>query len=333
MGEITSIFARKVIKQVDKTLDQRALLESVGIDPDSTPDPSLMIKSPDYYDLLERIVCAESKGHTLPVRVGSSMQCNDYGAFGLAWKSAVSLRGSFDRAVRFGRVLTNVTRYEMEKAEGGTMFRLRRDGDRTLGLRISNEASLSSVVSISRQVCSLHFRPRAVFFMHDGPSDISAHEDFFGCPVIFGADKDALDVDDFVMDAPNRLGDDSISRFFQIHLEEQLQRLADDAGLEHRVRIQISRRLSEGVPTLSEVAKQLGMSARTLQRRLSDRGYSFQERVDAARRGLAEQLLTSTDYSLAEVAFLTGFSEQSGFTRAFKRWAGQTPRSFRLEAG
>lgn len=72
------------------------------------------------------------------------------------------------------------------------------------------------------------------------------------------------------------------------------------------------------------------MGGRTLQRRLSERGYSFQTLVDESRRQLAEQLLQQTDYSLAEVAFMTGFSEQSAFTRAFKRWAGQTPRSFRL---
>ena len=72
------------------------------------------------------------------------------------------------------------------------------------------------------------------------------------------------------------------------------------------------------------------ISGRTLQRRLSERGYSFQTLVDESRRQLAEQLLQQTDYSLAEVAFMTGFSEQSAFTRAFKRWAGQTPRSFRL---
>ncbi len=332
MGEITSIFARKVITQVDAPLDQRALLESVGIDPDSEPDPALMVRSAAYYDMLERIVGAEPNGHTLPVRVGRSMQCDDYGAFGLAWKAAVSLRGSFDRAVRFGRVLTSVTRWEIEKTEGGAFFHLRRDGDRTLGLRISNEASLASVVAISRQVCSLPFQPRAVFFVHDGPTDISAHESYFGCPVIFGADRDALRVDDSIMDAPNRLGDESMSRFFQTHLDAQLERLADDAGLERRVRIHISQRLSEGVPTLSEVARQLGMSARTLQRRLSDKGFSYQELVDAARRELAEQLLKSTDYNLAEISFLTGFAEQSGFTRAFKRWAGQTPRSYRLEA-
>jgi AraC-like DNA-binding protein len=67
-----------------------------------------------------------------------------------------------------------------------------------------------------------------------------------------------------------------------------------------------------------------------MQRRLSDAGYSFQALIDASRRELAERLLEETGYPLAEVAFLTGFSDQSAFNRAFKRWAGQTPRSYRL---
>ena len=92
----------------------------------------------------------------------------------------------------------------------------------------------------------------------------------------------------------------------------------------------VAQRLSEGVPTLSHISSQLGMGSRTLQRRLSEGGHSFQSVVDMARRDLAKRLLRETEYSLAEVAFLTGFSEQSGFTRAVKRWSGQTPRSYKL---
>lgn len=96
------------------------------------------------------------------------------------------------------------------------------------------------------------------------------------------------------------------------------------------VRSAVFHVLSEGIPTLSTIATELGIGARTLQRRLSESGHSFQGIVDGVRRQLAQQLLRETDYSLAEIAFLTGFSEQSGFTRAFKRWEGQTPRSYRL---
>ncbi|MEL6876365.1 MAG: helix-turn-helix transcriptional regulator, partial [Pseudomonadota bacterium] len=110
----------------------------------------------------------------------------------------------------------------------------------------------------------------------------------------------------------------------------ELAARADENNLEKRVRMSIAQLLSEGVPALSLVASKLGMSARTLQRRLSGKGQSYQNLVDLARQELAQQLLRDTDYSLAEIAFLTGFAEQSGFTRAFKRWAGQTPRSYRL---
>ena len=94
----------------------------------------------------------------------------------------------------------------------------------------------------------------------------------------------------------------------------------------------VATSLSEGIPALSDIARELGMSGRTLQRRLRERGLSYQTLVDESRRQLAMRLLRQTDFALIEVAFMTGFSGQSAFTRAFKRWAGQTPRSFRIAA-
>ena len=141
-----------------------------------------------------------------------------------------------------------------------------------------------------------------------------------------------MKIETATLDVSNRLGDESIASFFDRHLEQELASLPDEDELEHKVRRAVSEKLSEGVPTLTEIATALGMGARTLQRRLSDKDQSFQGLVDLARRELAQQLLLETDYSLAEIAFLTGFSEQSGFTRAFKRWSGQTPRSYRLAA-
>ena len=107
--------------------------------------------------------------------------------------------------------------------------------------------------------------------------------------------------------------------------------LCSRIDLAGRVRHAVTDTLSEGVPTLSAIASKLGLGPRTLQRRLSASGHSFQGIVDMARKDLAQRLLQETELCLAEIAFLTGFSEQSGFTRAFKRWAGQTPRSYRLK--
>ncbi len=332
MGQITSLFVHKVIRQVSDDLDRRALLTSVGIDPDSKVDPSVMVSDKNYYALLETIAHLDPNSIDLPLRVGATMRCGDYGAFGLAWKSALNLHDSYERAERYARVLTSVSTYQVRDAQEGVYMHLHRDGVRSLGLRLSNEASIASIVAISQEVSTAKFQPQAIFFKHSAPRSTVAHKSHFNCPVHFDSDMDALLVSGALLQAPNRVGDSSISKFFDSHLDEALSNYDDSASLEHRVRIQVSQALSQGVPRISDIAGHLGMSGRTLQRRLSEREHSFQNLVDESRRELAMRLLKDTEYPLAEVAFLTGFSEQSAFNRAFKRWAGQTPRSFRIKA-
>jgi AraC-like DNA-binding protein len=332
VGQITSLFVHKIVRQVDDSIDKRALLESVGVDPDAALDPKMMVSDADYYQFFERAARADPNGIELPLRVGASMRTDDYGAFGLAWKSALSLRDSCERAARYARVLTSVSTYELRDAAEGAYMLLHREGERRLGLRLSNEATIASIAAISQEVSTPNFRPLAVFFKHAAPGSAEVHERHFGCPVNFAADDDGLLMSPDALRAPNRLGDRGILSFFDRHLDQELSQFADDASLERRVRNQVAQRLSQGIPTVSEISAHLGMSARTLQRRLSSRGCTFQALVDESRRELADHLLRETEYPLAEVAFLAGFSEQSAFNRAFKRWAGQTPRSYRIEA-
>lgn len=337
MGAISSLFVHKVVDvatagEPSEGGRRRALIESVNLDPLAAVDPKLMIASNDYYGLCERVVREDAHGSSLPLRVGASMRCDDYGAFGLAWKTALCLGGSYARAERYGKVLTSVSSYELKLDHDRHYMHLHRAGERHLGMRISNEQTIAAITQISREVCTQVFCPEAVYFRHPAPSDVSAHLQFFGCPVHFSSDRDALQVSAELLEVANRLGDAGVSTFFDSHLEQRLSELTDDSELARRVQIQISHALSQGVPTVSAIAGRLNMSGRTLQRRLADRGYAFQSLVDAARRELAERLLRGSNYSLAEVAFLTGFAEQSSFNRAFKRWAGQTPRSFRLVA-
>lgn len=334
MTQITSLFAHKVIAQADASLDKRALLQSIGIHPDAPVDPKHMVADSDYYAFFAEVARHDPNGITLPLRVGASMRCEDYGAFGLAWKSALTLLGSCQRAERYARVLTRVSRHQVCQVASGFLMYLHREGDRqNLGLRLSNEATFASVVAISQEVSTTRFQASKIYFKHPAPGSTAAHEHHFGCPVQFSAPMDALLISDALMHTPNRLGDPAIVSFFDTHLDEEIAKLDEDAALERRVRTQIAKALSQGIPPLSEIAGQFNMSGRTLQRRLAERGYSYQTVVDESRRELAERLLRETDYPLAEVAFLTGFSEQSAFTRAFKRWMGQTPRSFRLHVG
>lgn len=332
MGHITSLFARKVASQVSPGVETGDLMATLGLQDDKPVDPAHMIASDDYYSFFATLAQRDPEGLTLPLRVGASMRCDDYGAFGFAWKTAMTLAGSYDRAERFGKRLTTVSSYTLEPAQGGAFIELHRTGERHLGMRLSNEATLASIASISDEVSPASFIPRAVFFKHSAPVRATEHEAHFGCPVHFGTERDALSVSTEQLAMKNRLSDEGLSAYFDQRLKEELNSRATENALDQQVRKLIAQRLSDGVPTLSDVAEALGIGARTLQRRLSENGHSFQSVVDAARRELAHQLLRETDYSLAEIAFLTGFAEQSGFTRAFKRWSGQTPRSYRLDA-
>ena len=113
------------------------------------------------------------------------MRCDDYGAFGLAWKTAPTLRDSFRRAQRYWRVLTSVAEFKVRPEGGGAWFLLHRAGARRLGLRLSNEATLASALTIMREVAPGTVQPVEVHLRHPAPGDVRAYAAWYGCPVIW----------------------------------------------------------------------------------------------------------------------------------------------------
>jgi AraC-like DNA-binding protein len=330
MGYVTSLFARKVVAAAGDGVDAAAMLASVGIDPDAPSDPGQMVPAERYYDMLERI--AERIDATdLPVRAGASMRLDEYGALGLAFKAATTLGASHARVERYARLWTSVVEYELRPATGGTLFILHRAGERRLGMRLSNEATLASAVSIARQVCPEPLAPLEVLVRHPAPRSVAAHEAWFGCPVRFGADLDAILYADETLARPNILGDEGISHYLTTHLDAQLSEITREPALVTEARAAIAQALSEGAPKMADIAAGLGLGARSFHRRLSEHGMNFQSLTEETRRDLAVGLLRDESHSLAEIAFLTGFSEQSAFTRAFKRWVGTTPATYRRD--
>lgn len=334
MGWISIIFVHKALDaavalESVNPVGRRALFESVGLDPSAPVDPGAMISDGDFFGLLERIAELDDHGRSVPIHMGASMCCDDYGAFGLAFKSAPDLLSSYARVERFGKVVTSIANFHVERSGMSVFMEVIQGRDRRLGLKMTNELALAAATSISREVNCVDFSPIAVHLMAERPKDDGVYQEHFRCPIQFNAARDAIEVTTTAASQANRLADDGMSKFFDTHLETQLGQINDTSELEQRIVDQIGEALSEGVPTLAEVAGRLGMSTRTLQRRLSADGLAYQDLVLDARRTLSEQLLRRTDFALAEIAFLTGFSDQSTFTRAFKRWHGETPANYR----
>ena len=305
MGWISTVFVHKALdaavalESVDPDV-RTALFESVGLDAKAPVDPSAMISDGDFFGLLERLADLDGRGRSVPVHMGASMRCDDYGAFGLAFKSAPDLLGSYARVERYGKVVTSIANFRVERSGTSVFMEVIQGRDRRLGLEMTNELALAAAMSISREVSDDDFSAVAVHLMSDRPADDSVYQEHFRCPIHFGADRDALEVLTAVASRTNRLSDDGMSKFFESHLDSQLSQINDTTELERRVLDQIGDALSEGVPTLAEVAGRLRMSTRTLQRRLSADGLAYQDLVLDARKSLSEQLLRRTEYALAE---------------------------------
>jgi AraC-like DNA-binding protein len=330
MGYVTSLFVRKMVAAAGPDVDAAALLTQAGLAPDDPWDPKLMVPDTRYYDLLETIA-DQIDATALPIRVGASMRCDEYGALGLAWKAAPKLHRSLARVERYARLWTSVVEYELRDNPRGVLYILHREGPRRLGMRLSNEATLASTVSLARQVCLIPFAPLEVQIKHAAPANTAYHEEYFGCPVRFEAELDALLISPDALAQPNILGDEGISRYLVSHLDRELSEVATEPALMVEAKDAIAQALSEGTPKMADIARSLGYSARSFHRRLSEHGLSFQTLAEDTRRELAEGLLRDERHSLAEIAFLTGFAEQSSFTRAFKRWVGKTPASYRKD--
>lgn len=330
MGQVTSLFARKVVGVAANEIDAVAVLASVGLDPAGPWDPKHMLDEDAFYAMME-LMAEQMDVTSLPLIVGAAMRPDEYGALGLAWKAAPNLFGSFSRVARYWRLWTSFTQYELEETDAGILFVEHRAGQRRLGMRISIEADLASGVSLSRQVSPRPFAPRAVYFQHAAPKTTEPHEAYFGCPVHFGADKDAMLLSRQSLFEPNILGDEGITRFLVSHLDEELSEIDDTPSLSRQTKDEIARSLSEGLPKMAQIARRLGLSVRSFHRKLAEQGVSFQTLTEETRREIALGMLQKEHYALSEIAFLTGFSEQSAFTRAFKRWTGQTPATYRKD--
>ncbi|MEM8604978.1 MAG: AraC family transcriptional regulator [Cyanobacteria bacterium P01_H01_bin.121] len=329
IGAVSAQFIRKLVTAAEHLQDPAAMLASVGLslEVDTTIATQQMVAAAAFYDLIDRL--GVENDSEFPFRYAQAATADDFGALGLALKTAETLRGTLERLIRYFLLLTDTGYYEFEEHPDGAWFICHRPMPDRAAVRIANECALAAVVSLLRQVAKTSVTPLAFLFTHPRPGNIEAHCRYFGGSVSFEAERNALLLSHELLETHAVLGDEGLSHFLLTHLDSDLQKLQQERSLETQIQQAVADALSDGVPKIAQVARRLNMSERTLHRRLAERDHTYQALVDETRRNVAESLLKYTDYPLADVAFLSGFSEQSSFQRAFKRWLQQTPATFR----
>lgn len=196
-------------------------------------------------------------------------------------------------------------------------------------LRQSNEHGMILVLNTLRMMIGSQWAPLEVQFAHAAPAQITEHHRIFRAPVLFGFDMNSLVIERSLTEAPVPAADDKLYPIVKRYLERALNEIPKEDDFFAIVRKAIAESMRAGDPTLVRVAKKLGVSPRTLERRLKERGTRFKKLMDDTRRRFAMDYLDELEHTLTQVAFLLGYSEVSAFNRAFKRWTGLSPMRYR----
>lgn len=262
------------------------------------------------------------------IRQGRQLNSNDYGTLGLSFKTCWRAKDVLDRVTRYMILVTDHGEGKIVEEEGITKFYLMRDALRK-GVEIANEATFVMLTGIIREVTEKEIHPVKVQFKHPS-KETQLFSKFFQCPVTFSEPNNSLQFRTTDIDVPTIKADKSIHQFFLERMEEEKKGIRVYANkLLHKMHRLVIEALPSGTPSIIQVADCLDMSARTLKRRLAEQELTFREFVQNIQHDVAIDLLKNTSLSMAEIAFQTGFSEQSAFNRAFRRWTDFSPADYR----
>jgi len=249
----------------------------------------------------------------------------------VVWSSP-TLGDGLSQAIRYQRLLHDQAQSELVWSDREGIYRHQIGPVPDRAPRHAIEFGFASFTRFARRATGRSITPSRVGFQHAAPEDLNPYRAVFGSNVRFGATFDELAFDRESLALPLLTADSSLQEVVESHARNVLLRFPDQQGLDARLRQAICEELRSGQLSLEAVAKRLGTPPRTLQRRLRQEGKGFAAVVDELRCELSERYLRDRRLSVAETAFLVGFSDVSAFHRAFVRWTGKTPRTFQHES-
>lgn len=283
------------------------------------------------YALLEATAAAIG-GSLLGVTIASAIDVELFDALGFLILTSPTFGVAMERTLRYQRIWNDGERYTLAIEGDHAHLRYEPFGPERPAHRHMAEMFAFDVGVNAPRLVAQPAAPAVVRLRAEPPLDRAAYEAVFGAPLVFSAAIDEVVLPLALFDQPMPRADAAMHAFFVRHADAMLARLEPAPCLRDRVRAFVVEHLADGRATLGHAAKAMGVSARTLQRRLQAEDTGFDELVEAVRRAQAVALLDA-HMSIGEVAYLLGYAEPSVFHRAFKRWTGTSPEAWRAAHG
>ena len=304
------------------------LLVRVGLTPELIADPDERLSVRSQVRLLEEAAIA-LKDDCIGFTLAREFDLREIGLIYYVMASSQTLGEGLKRLARYSRVTNEALVFGYREGNSLTIS-LSYSGVPRHSDRHQIEFCMFAVLRICRALTGQNLVPKHFSVAHHRSAGISEMARFVGTKVEFGADADEFDLNADACGLPLIHADSYLN---ELLLKSCEAALADRKGEMSQLRTEVENAISSLLPhrrvLVEDVAHSLGMSERTLARKLADEGLNFTEILHQLRRDLAIRYLDDRKLHVSKIAWLLGFQEVSAFTHAFKRWTGKTPSKMR----
>jgi len=329
-GRVTAAYVQpllELVAQQDQSL--QSLAEIAKLPGNALSSLADFISAGSYVRLLDA-GAALCNDPYFGLHVGEQVKLGTYNVYGMILMSCKDFRQAFAQTMRYEGLAHDLGSSVL--IERGDTTEYQWHSHFPHASRHLAESVFAGIRVFGNWFAGTALPPAPVFFRHSAPQDLREYHRIFGTDVFFDAPINCATFPTALLDwvVPN--ADVSMYPLLQQHAEQllkQKQAAEHDGSLVALVRVAISKNLSRDQARLPSIASELGLSQRTLQRKLAEAGVNFQQLLDDTRQSIAKEYLQQAHFSLADIAFLLGYQEQSAFQHAFKEWTGVTPKSFR----
>ncbi len=308
--------------------DSKNLFHSVGLDLDSLKKPSVRIPASLMVDIWQKSI-ELTKDPYIALAVANISKPTAFSALGMALAASQNIYDAMQRCARYSSLVNDGSVTSVEENEGEVAFKIvKKNKNRSQEYFPGVEAMLGCMFNLACSISSNTLRAKAVYFEHDFKADKKPFEDFFKCPVFFSSSSNKMVFDRKDIFEQNAFSNSLLTITLDEWIEDQLTTLSKDI-LSSRVIKYLLKHMAYGEIDLHKVSNELALSPRLLQRKLKDEGTSYTKLLDDCRCKLALKLISHNKMSLTEITYILGFSDQSNFSRAFKRWTGIAPQLYK----
>ncbi len=311
-----------------KNVSTEQLCALINLDPNRLKEYDLLELTAKQLDDLWTNAPQLTQDPLFGLHFGESMQLTALGVVGGLVQTSRTIGEALTHAAAFTSLITDMFGMTVTKTTDQIVIDFLPDDARRKLAPLSFRQQIDLFMAFSlHEVDGLvlrRIRPIQVTYPAEAAQQ-AEYERVFRCTAIQRGDGYQLVVDGSYWDEPISTANYDMQRLWLKQAAERTQAIRDASALNVRISQQLMANAYLGIPSLEDVAANLNVSPRSLQRKLQEEGVTYQQLADSIRRTLAIQYLDTKKYPIKEVAYLLGYNELSAFTRAFKRWTGTPP--------